>query len=152
MRVFHKILINLVVVVTFLVLFYVYNTSDSLLNRNSAEETMAPASDGSKPFASLLVNSSNSTPKDEVNVWCIFTKAAGNAPMKYKLLTFSHSLLENANSVAISLHVIVDTSSQRVAQEILLGVKETLKKDMKVKFGSLLSQSYYHLLISISRS
>lgn len=54
--------------------------------------------------------------------------------MKYKLHTFSHSLLENANKVVVSLHVIVDTSSQRIAQGILQGVQETLKKNMKVTF------------------
>lgn len=91
---------------------------------------MSPSSDGSKQFASF--SAGNFTPKEEVNVWCIFTKAAGNAPMKYKLLTFSHSLLENANMVTVSLHVIVDTSSQRIAQEILNGVQDSLKKKMKV--------------------
>lgn len=122
--------------VIFLVLFYVYNTSDSTLNRNSIDEAMAPASDGSKPrqSASYFPSTSDSAPKEEVNVWCIFTKAAGNAPMKYKLSTFSHSLLENAGSVTVSLHIIVDTSSQRVAQEILRSVKETLKKPMKIAF------------------
>ncbi|KAK3909927.1 Xyloside xylosyltransferase 1 [Frankliniella fusca] len=128
MRVLHKVLFNLILLVSFLVVFYVYNISNSLLNRNS-DEIMAPASDGSK-----LSSSSVSTPKEEVNVWCIFTKAAGNASMKYKLLTFSHSLVENANTVIIYLHVIVDTSSQRIAQEILQSVKDTLKKDLKISF------------------
>ena len=147
MRVLHKVLINLIVVVSFLVIFYVYNTSDSLLSRNSLSEVMAPASDGSKLSGSLVSVGNNSALKEEVNVWCIFTKAAGDARMKYKLLTFSHSLIENANSVTVSFHVIVDTSSQRVAQEILHSVKETLGKALKASRNS--SHSHSSLILAL---
>lgn len=147
MRVLHKVLINLIVVVSFLVIFYVYNTSDSLLSRNSLNEAMAPASDGFRlSSGSLVPIASNATPKEEVNVWCIFTKAAGNAPMKYKLLTFSHSLVENARSVVVSFHVVVDTSSQRIAQEILHNVKETVGKGLKVSLN--LPQIDYSLFLT----
>ena len=133
MRVFHKILINLIVAVSFLVIFYVYNTSNSILKRSSSDE-MSPASDGSKLFGSNMPVTNSSTSKQEVNIWCIFTKAAGNAPMKYKLSTFAHSLLESTNSVMVDFNVIVDTSSQRVAQEILNSAKDTLGKEIKVTF------------------
>ncbi|XP_069691543.1 xyloside xylosyltransferase 1 [Periplaneta americana] len=149
MRVLHKILLNLIIAVTFCVLFYVFQTNESdsdnhfpatFENRsltyadNSAVFKTVQNNNGRPPTLKIVTSLeiySNAT--DVYNIWCIFTKVTSHAPMKNKFHTFTHSLVEHSTG-HIALHIITDNSSKTIAEEVLDAVKEATQKDILVMY------------------
>jgi len=134
MRTFHKALINLLLILVFLAVVYVYNINELTLGQDqSPRVSMAPSSDGPvNPYYRSNVT---------VSVWCIFTKAAGNPPMKSKFMTFTKSLLQHSSAL-VSLNVIVDAASQKISQEVIELAKKATGRDVQVL------QLYVHFLIN----
>lgn len=150
MRVLHKILLNLVIGVTFFVLFYVFRTSESssdgryssafdnscytCTNNSIVFETRHDDSRGRPPTLEIAAHYEAKSGANYVhNVWCIFTKVTSHAPMKHKFHTFTNSLFDHSTG-HVALHVIIDNSSRTVAQEVLETVKETTQKDILVMY------------------
>ncbi|XP_067006536.2 xyloside xylosyltransferase 1 [Anabrus simplex] len=152
MRVFHKILLHIIAVASFLVLLYAYLTSDSGENRIFAvsENFTSPAfrtvvdkhepvktrEGGSHGHAAAVDEPPVVVKKnvdDSFNVWCIFTKVSSNAPLKYKFKRFTHSLVQHA-SIRTSLHIITDNSSRTIAEEIFENVRVSTSKDFLIHY------------------
>nr|CAD7573940.1 unnamed protein product [Timema californicum] len=143
MRVLHKILINLIVVVSFLVCFYAFQTGgfrESRIHNIFENETLLAGrnesikdnQNGSYGYSTTLrvhetPVSVKHTKHDNYNVWCIFTKVTGNVPMKFKFKTFTRSLMEHS-TVYIKFHIITDNSSRTIAEEIIEGLKISFGK------------------------
>ncbi|GLH06590.1 Xyloside xylosyltransferase 1 [Gryllus bimaculatus] len=142
MRFTHKILINIVVIVVILIVFYAYQinerqTAASLTGNSVSEKQIIINELPNKLHANKQIESSvqwvshktthSITKQDEYNVWCIFTKVANNSPMKRKFERFAVSLISQS-TVVIKLHLIVDDSSKTLAHEILRSVKKLTNK------------------------
>jgi len=148
MRVLHKIVLNLIIVVTFFILFYVFITSESS-NDNRYPSTFDNSCYTSTGRSNVFETSQNDFHRrpstveiiadfdtkieanDVYNIWCIFTKVTRHAPMKHKFHTFTHSLLSHSSG-HVALHIIIDNSSRAIADEVLQNVKETTQKDILV--------------------
>ncbi|XP_063222681.1 xyloside xylosyltransferase 1 isoform X4 [Bacillus rossius redtenbacheri] len=146
MRVFHKILILLIVTVTLLVLYYAFETEDfgelyisvrsSRINGNATYNQsqrlgLLEISSSMNKSYNISVIANNRT--NYYNVWCIFTKVTYNAPLKEKFKTFTYSLVKKS-SVDISYHVITDNSSKNVAEDIIGNVRKTTSKLLEVTY------------------
>lgn len=148
MRVLHKILLNLVIGVTFFILFYVFRTSESSSDgrySSTFDNSCYTCSNNSVVFETRHDDARGRPPTLEIaapyeaksganyvhNVWCIFTKVTSNTPMKHKFHTFTNSLFDHSTG-HVALHIIIDNSSRTVAQEVLETVKETTRKDILV--------------------
>ena len=148
MRVLHKIVLNLIIVVTFFILFYVFVTSESSSDNRypSTFDNSCYTSTGRSNVFETSQNDFHRRPStieivtdfetkieanDVYNIWCIFTKVTRHAPMKHKFYTFTHSLL-SYSSGHVALHIIIDNSSRAIADEVLQNVKETTQKDVLV--------------------
>jgi lipopolysaccharide biosynthesis glycosyltransferase len=150
MRVLHKIVLNLIIVVTFFILFYVFITSESS-NDNRYPSTFDNSCYTSTSRSNVFETSQNDFHRrpstveiatdfetkieanDAYNIWCIFTKVTRHAPMKHKFHTFTHSLLSHSSG-HVALHIIIDNSSRAIADEVLQNVKETTQKDILVLY------------------
>jgi hypothetical protein len=156
MRVLHKILLNLIIVVTFFILFYVFLTSESCSdNRYSTFDNSCYTPTGASNLFETSQDDFHGRPStveivtdfetkietnDVYNIWCIFTKVTRHAPMKHKFHTFAHSLLDHSSG-HVALHIIIDNSSRAIADEVLQNVKETTQKDVLVIHLLLTKQS-----------
>lgn len=146
MRVFHKILLHLIVVVTFLVLFYAFQTNDSgisrisnplenwtnstrLFDRHNEVQTRRQGHIYTTRAPIVLSNRNNNTN----NIWCIFTKVDNNLQMKLKLRTFLDSL-SHYSTIEFTLHIITDNSSLRIADGIVRKVQRAHQKNSKVMY------------------
>ena len=135
MRVLHKILLNLIVIVTFFVIFYLLQTNEYSFNDNFRNLTVLH-NDRSKTtqiyetIPSALETSSIET-RIKYNAWCIFTKVTSHAPMKQKFYTFVDSLVRNTIE-KIGIHIITDHSSREIAEQVLDRVKESTHKNPMV--------------------
>jgi hypothetical protein len=148
MRVLHKILLNLIIAVTFFILFYVFQASESSSDNHytsTFDNSCYTCTDNSNVFGTTQDDSRGRPPtletvtpfetkneaNDVYNVWCIFTKVISHAPMKHKFHTFTNSLFEHSTG-HVALHIIIDNSSKTIAEEVLETVKEATQKDILV--------------------
>jgi hypothetical protein len=149
MRALHKILLNLVIAVTFFILFYVFKTSESssdghytstfdnscytCTDSNNVFETTQDDSHGGPTTleAAAPFETKSEAANDVYNVWCIFTKAISHASMKRKFHTFTNSLFKHSTG-QVALHIIIDNSSKPVAEDVLETVKEATQKNILV--------------------
>lgn len=128
----HKVLFNLVAVVSCLVVIYVVQTSredrdvsfnkDPLLESNETP-TKATITNlynntrvkltSSKPISSYV-----SAVDKYSNVWCIFTKVKNrNSALKFKFQTLISSILLHSR-IKLSFHIISDVKSQYYAEKV----------------------------------
>lgn len=149
MRVLHKILLNLIIAVTFFILFYVFQTSESSSDKHysstfdnscylytDSNNVFQTTQDDSRGRPSALETAATpserkSEANDVYNVWCIFTKVLNHAAMKHKFHTFTNSLFKHSTG-HVALHIIIDNSSRTAAEEVLEAVKETTHKEILV--------------------
>ncbi|KAK6622143.1 hypothetical protein RUM44_001950 [Polyplax serrata] len=140
MRLFYKILLNLSVLVSFIVIFFAFHEksdSQDLVNLVNYEKDIKLNNESgrshfaySEPSAIVL--------KDEFenyghNIWCIFCKATPASPLRYKFSVFVLSLV-NRSSVPLTINLITDDGSRSTAQKVFEHVKNVTKKDFQVTF------------------
>ncbi|XP_014290558.1 xyloside xylosyltransferase 1 [Halyomorpha halys] len=70
---------------------------------------------------------------EDYNVWCIFTKVRTHKIIKDRFNRMLFSLLNTTSSV-ITLNLITDSSSRIIAKDIILNLKNSTGKDLKVSF------------------
>lgn len=116
MRLYYKTLSILVCSVLFLICLYSLVIE---LQRNYSDVSLFP-----KEQFSIHRN-------EEYNVWCIFTKIRTHKVIKERFSRMLFSLL-NTTSSMITLNLITDSSSRIVAKEIILNLKNSTGKDLKV--------------------
>lgn len=138
MRLLYKILLNLSVVISFLVIFFAFQErplNKSYLIRYSKNDK--PISDPYKnsTFSHFVYLQNAATVESaaerEYNVWCIFCKANSLAPLTQKFSVFAHSLVQ-LSSVPLTLNVVTDNVSFPIAEEVLHHVRTVTGKYFKV--------------------
>ncbi|XP_054271145.1 xyloside xylosyltransferase 1 [Macrosteles quadrilineatus] len=138
---FYKILLNLLLLVTFLLILYVIQTNKQIdvfhksYNEENAEILNVSTSVSSVLFATTRVK--NVSVIDQYfNIWCIFTKVKNrSSSLKYKFSTLITSVLQHS-SVKLSFHIISDAKSKYFAQILFddIRISSKVHVDFKVRF------------------
>lgn len=136
MRLFYKVLLNLIIFVSFLVVFYAFQTNNYYLTetyQNGYNRTQLLISEHLQ--ASLMNKSTNNIVTNNRNfiyLWFIFTKVKHrHSPLKYKLKTLLTSILKYS-SVNLWFNVICDETSQVIAEEVINETSGSFDKHVKV--------------------
>lgn len=122
---FYKVVLNFIILLSFLIIVYVVQTSKNESNSYQHKQTYHVR----KVPASLISYSLSETPKETMsvidqyfNVWCIFTKVKSkSSSLKFKFNTLITSILYHS-SVKLSFHIITDPKSQYFAQNLFSSV------------------------------
>lgn len=134
MRLFYKILLNLSVVVSFIVIFFAFHEkSNTSLNLVNYQKQIKLHNESDSHFVYLRNVAPGTSELDpEHNIWCIFCKATASSPLRTKFSVFAHSLV-SLSSVPLNINVITDDSSQPVAENVLNHVRNATKKSFEVR-------------------
>lgn len=146
---FSKVLLNLVLLVSFLIVFYVVQTSK---DQNYVFQSKTIKEDSNFPATirnSFTMKSTNIVSVSVVdkyfNVWCIFTKVKSrNSSLRFKFNSMIKSILSHS-TIKLSFHIITDVKSQYIAQNIfeeinnssLYAVDFKVRRDAKREAGFL---------------
>ncbi|XP_012285105.1 xyloside xylosyltransferase 1 [Orussus abietinus] len=146
MRLLRKVLLKLSILAVFLILLYCLQTSNGIYwsiynsgDQNGTQKTNLSTTltlinttkeATLKNYASSILTSPR---QHYYNVWCIFTKVTTNSPMRRKFRIFTESLLKLA-TVKIAFHVISDSDSQEIAENVIQGVMAITGRVMKVQY------------------
>lgn len=138
MRLFYKILLNLIIFVCFLVVIYAFLTRNVLWEAayrkdSGTQKTEERSVQNSLINLSLEVTTLSDNAFD-FNVWFIFTKVRyRNSPLKYKFRTLINSILKYSSSV-LNFHIICDDSSKQIAQQLIVQAVSYTGKRIEVFF------------------
>ncbi|KAL0276974.1 UNVERIFIED_CONTAM: hypothetical protein PYX00_004419 [Menopon gallinae] len=140
MRLLYKVLLNLSVVISFLVIFFAFQErplNKSYLIKYSKNDKQISDIYKNSTFSHFVYLQNAATVKSgaarEYNVWCIFCKATSLSPLTQKFSVFAHSLIQ-LSSVPLTLNVVTDNVSFPLAEEVLHRVRNTTGKYFKVQF------------------
>lgn len=136
MRLFYKILLNLIIFVSFLVVFYAFLTRNVLWE--AAYRKIRTQKTAERSLQNPMINlSSEATFSDNVfdfNVWFIFTKVRyRSSPLKFKFRTLINSILKYSSSV-LNFHIICDETSKQIAQQLIVQAVSYTGKRIEVLF------------------
>lgn len=146
MRLLRKVLLKLTLLAIFLVILYCFQTSNGVYwvvynigAQNVSQKTNVSASLTMTKESNDVTSTSDShnivirEKKEYYNVWCIFAKVTTNSPMRRKFKIFTESLLRLA-SVDIAFHVISDSDSRSIAENVIQSIMMMTGKVMKVQY------------------
>uniref|UniRef100_A0A1B6G689 Xyloside xylosyltransferase 1 n=1 Tax=Cuerna arida TaxID=1464854 RepID=A0A1B6G689_9HEMI len=136
----YKILLNLILLVSFLVIFYVVQTNKEQTDafKNQQEFTDTLEAGFSTPVTKSNFSEVTKLPSVSVvdkyfNIWCIFTKVKSrSSSLRYKFETLIKSIFESS-SIKLSFHIISDSKSQYFAEKIFDDINSSATTPIEFK-------------------